>query len=428
MCTRKSIRLSTLAALLVLPLVGCAPAWSPPHRRPPRPSQALRDATSRQYRLIVREVPTDPTPTLLVELVQLDVPHDSRKAPKERRTATAAQPWRFCPGFFLLPLAPARTAIGLTGAAGLTSCFASTYLLRWGAGTAGAGVCVVVGSVVSGEPTLRWARAPWAWAWDSESHASFWGVKPERGQSPLEQCVAFAFDYSRYSLSPILPDWERPAEAPVATDAGLASRSRAGEHEPRCAIRELSASVRANRADSEELLLIAPIRAPTRGPATLPIGRAIEAFCYDDELTLELIAVPASAPSQPVAARHVTRVARWRRPGGPRIYWLVPAHVVTGGTLANPVRQKELAVKVLLRADTPDAPITQWQIKQDGKVRGGAFASPGQVGLGRAVLASSEAKIEFEEPGDRTTLAVFVEAGNNRKASSTAAFVFSPSR
>ena len=427
MHTRGWTCLPSLVALVALALAGCAPVRGP-DQTPAERSHALRAATPPRYQLVAREAPEGRPPSLIVELIRLDAAGTVERTAEEQGGTGTARSWSFRPGFLLLPLAPVQTAIGLTGAAGLAGGFASTYLVRWGAGTVGAGVCAVAGSATSWREPLRWAKAPWAWAWDSESHARLWGVRPDQGRSPLEQCVTFAFDYSRYALFPVLPDQKRPAEAQATADARPPRRSRVEEQKAPCAIRHLTATVRTSRADAQELGLTAPVGTPTGGPVTLPIGPAVEAFCHDDELALELVAVPASAPSQRVTTRCVTRVSRWRRPGGPRIRWLAPPNVATGRAVVNAVSRKELLARVFLRADTPDAPITLWQIKQDGKVRGGAFAAPGRVGLGRAVVASPEAKIEFREAGDRTTLEVVAEAGENRKASSTATFVFSPSR
>ena len=408
------IRLFLFTALVATVLTGCAPL--PGAARASRPRAAGRRSTAPvRYQLVVRDAPGEGSPSLIVELKQRGPAHGSVEPSEGQAVRAQARPWRFRPGFLLLPLAPVQAAIGLGGAGGLAAGFAVTFPLRIVAGAVGTGACAVGGSREA-------AGDVWEWGWDSKRHAQFWGVHPEDGDSLMEQCVSFAFDYSRYSLSPVLP------EAPPSAEHQPGATAPVEKVTVPPAIQELSATVRASRPDAAPFFLPSPLDAPTIGPVIFPIGSAIGAFCHDDELALELVAVLGSGEGQRVSGSYTTRVSRWRKPGGPRIRWRAPAGVVLGGTVANPVSTRELPVRILLRADTPDSPITLWEIKQDGKVRGGAIPPRGQAGLGRAIEAAPEGKIEFKRPGDRTTLEVVVEAGETLKASSVATFVFSPDR
>jgi hypothetical protein len=241
--------------------------------------------------------------------------------------------------------------------------------------------------------------------------------------------MRFAFDYSRYAPSPFFFEGQPPAPGVAPKEGKSTEAPRPEPKSAPCAIKELVATVRAKPSDLESLLLTASPKLPASGEVLLPLKPALDAFCHDDELSVDLVAIPAADLTQRVSAAkpHVTPVARWRKPTGPHIRWLAPEKVVPGDAGPNPVSQKELVVRVRLRADTPDAPITMWQIKQDGKVRGGAFSAPGRPDLGRDVRPNPEAKMEFGQPGERTTLEVVVEASDGQKSSSTATFVFSPS-
>ena len=451
------VRLAALAALALAGLpAGCVSPYAleqPPRATVGSPTvaaagtslagQASRGtlpavAPPRQYRLVVREVLEDPAPCLAAELIRVEPPEPPPTPGPKESTAPPTRRWRFHPEFFLLPLAPVRTGGGLAGAGGLVVGFVSTYGVRWAAGTSAAGVCAIAGCaaaagelITGGKPTgdsvLSWAKAPWEWGWDSASHARLWGVKSDTDESLFDRCLRFAFDYSGYSLSPIVLESRPSAAGAPPKESKSTERPPAEAKAAPCAIKELTATVRANRDDSETILLAASPKLSAGGPVFLPLKPALDAFCYDDKLTLELAAFPVADPTQRVSAEHVTQVSRWRKPTGPHIRWLAPGKVVPGETAANPVSQKELVVRIRLRADTPDAPITMWQIKQDGKVRGGAFAAPGRPDLGRDLIASAEAKFELGQPGERTILEVHVEASDTRKSSSTATFVFSPS-